>query len=167
MIDSVNIMIGTSENGGSGMTGQWKQFFTTMSGEIDHISELVGDSQAGLTHYIRLLDDAIEKVIHDIRTLSGTTGTGGKGHATGFHGYVDSGDYMVVDGQKRDLGEHGKEWMDIYPAHQSYGRGGGNESIANALNGLQVTLVVGDKKMDAYLQARERTMLNKERLRIS
>jgi hypothetical protein len=77
---------------------------------------------------------------------------------------------MVLGGRKTSLAEQGPERVQIWPSGQdaSSGNGwGGNmgAELAQALNGIQLTLVVDGKQLDAYLQARDKRAMYKERLR--
>jgi len=85
-------------------------------------------------------------------------------NASGFHGLVNRGDYLVRGGRKMSVAEHGSEWLDVWPSEASGGRGGGGD-VSAALNGMKVQLVVDGNQMDGYLRTRERTNLYRESFR--
>ena len=84
--------------------------------------------------------------------------------ASGFHGLVNRGDYLVRGGRKMSVAEHGSEWLDVWP-NEASGRQGGGGDVAAALNGMKVELIVDGNQMDGYLRTRERTNLYRESFR--
>ena len=74
------------------------------------------------------------------------------------------GDDRVLGGRKRTLAEEGPERVKVFPAHapESRNPNAGGQSIAGALEGMHVTLVVGDREMDAYLKVKTRELITQD-----
>ena len=181
------IGMGKEGTGGLGkFAADWNTFFTGEGGvgilsqmellldpnhlggiapEIKKINDiLVGDD--GLTSAVDQVVTATEAAVQRLLAAAEGIETGATDipKASGFHGLVRRGDYLMRGGQRYSVAENGAEWMDIWPNEASGARGGGGD-VSAALNGMKVQLVVDGNQMDGYLRTRERTNLYRESFR--